>query len=156
MLVNSAIAAPVPVPDGRTAAWYAVTLRAFGAHVVTDAPEGRETGDALAEGAVDVFAPDGFEAVAEGAADEGVALVAVDDPEGEEPASAVSPPGWHALTATAAETAATAIAALRMPFPYCMTPPISDCTGPARCRHSSRERTAQARGFPGRPAVTRR
>ena len=91
--MNSTIAAPVPVPAGRTAAWYAVALRAFAPHAGTGAPEGRETGDALAVGVVDTCAPEGVEAVAEGAAVEGAAVAGVVSPDGEEPALVVSPPG---------------------------------------------------------------
>ncbi|MFG2789520.1 hypothetical protein [Streptomyces sp. NPDC048419] len=91
--MNSTIAAPVPVPAGRTSAWYAVALRAFAAHVPTGAPEGRDTGDAPAVGAVDVFAPEGVKAVAEGVADEDAVVAGAVAPDGEGPAPAVSPPG---------------------------------------------------------------
>jgi hypothetical protein len=65
-----------------------------------------------------------------------------------DPSAPVSwPPGWHAVTNSAAEAATIAIAVPRMPFPYCMTPPISDCTAPALRRQSPREMGSPCAGF---------
>ena len=75
-------------------------------------------GEALAAGSADVPPSAGFEAAESGAPEEPPAAVG-------DPASAASPPpGWHPVTSNvAADTATMAIPALRMLFPYFMTPP---------------------------------
>ncbi|MFD8733738.1 hypothetical protein ACFV06_02345 [Streptomyces sp. NPDC059618] len=134
MLVNSTIAAPVPVPGGRTAAWYMNAFKDSAAQVlvpvagvavaVTDAGAlGLRSAAGTAEASAPPDGPVGA-GEAEGAAD---GFFAVSDGAAAEP-EAAAPPGPHAVRKrVAADMAAMASAAPRTRgpacVPYCMKSP---------------------------------
>jgi hypothetical protein len=116
VLVNSTIAAPVPVPAGRSAAWCAVASSAEAVQVLAFVPVVPEMGeaDAVGLGAVEDGAVDGDEAedgVDGEEADDGALLVGVVEEDVVPEAVSLL---WQAESDRAAESAATASAVLRM------------------------------------------
>ncbi|MEU6368575.1 hypothetical protein ABZ876_23245 [Streptomyces sp. NPDC046931] len=172
--MNSTITAPVPVPVGRWAAWYTAAFRPVGVHVFGALADGAAGREASATGVAGAPAPEGFEAAEAGAPDEAAPALGAPDgatdgapdgatdgaPDGaaeDAPAAPCPPPGWHAVSASAAETAAVTSAAVRRVFVYCMaSPEFGLCGQPVVYRHSPVQTRPANRGFAGRSSVTRR
>jgi hypothetical protein len=119
VLVNCTIAAPVPVPTGRSAAWRAVVFREFAEHVFAAVPG--DLGTPMETG---------------------------------EPGP-VSLARHPVITAAAADTAATAIAPLRMLL-FCMTSPELAVHGPDFAGARGGRQVRRTRGSGRAPPVTKR
>ncbi|GHI04025.1 hypothetical protein Scel_23460 [Streptomyces cellostaticus] len=123
--MNCTTAAPVPVPSGRTAAWYALASTAAAPHAGTEAADVADAGEAGAPEAVGVAPPAGREVavpglVGEEAVEEDDAVVGAWEVFS---AAGSPPPDWHADNDSAAAITAVADAVTRTVFRYCMGSP---------------------------------